>query len=331
MSFNQTYNKIKYNIDESKLAIEGGNAITGAYKISQQNVEATVSDIYHLIIKKIFPSLPSNVVFPLGSTGKKLPTSYSGDLDLGFDMTILRKHKSYINTTSEQVIYKVVNFITNTYGNFGTEIWINDIIPNIIHFGFPINNTAKLEDQNNKIVQVDIIFSDTPDMTKFYMSSPFEWESAFKGAHRNCLLNAIARYVHYKPLRHDDNTNLTTMWEVEEVELDGLNILTKTIVNPKTNQYLKYQDTDEDLSPAYAKLLKKETLTTDPEKIVKILIGDSFNTTQINSFEQLFDIVENNDQFKYKDGKQTILTFAARDILSRINRIKFPEVLRPYL
>ena len=74
-NFNYLYNKLIFGIDEAQL-IEGGNAITNASKISQQNVETTVSDIYHLIINKLFPSLPTSVVFPLGSTGKKLPSSY---------------------------------------------------------------------------------------------------------------------------------------------------------------------------------------------------------------------------------------------------------------
>jgi len=262
-NFNYLYNKLIYEIDEAQL-IEGGNAITNASKISQQNVETTVSDIYHLIINKLFPSLPTSVVFPLGSTGKKLPSSYSGDLDLGFDMTKLRAHKMYANKSTKEIIHMVVDFITNTYNNFGSEIWINDIIPNIIHFGFPITNVAKLSDQNDKIVQVDIIFTETPEMTKFYMSSPFEWESQFKGAHRNCLLNAIAKIDHYHVLKHDSNTNIDTMWEIEEVEMDGLMITTKTIVDPKTGKYMKYKDTDEDLSPAYAKILKQKNYISRP-------------------------------------------------------------------
>lgn len=329
-NFDYLYNKMIYGIDESQI-IEGGNAITNASRISQQNVEMTVSDIYHTIINKLFPSLPTSVVFPLGSTGKKLPSSYSGDLDLGFDVTKLKQHKSFANKSTKDIIHMVVDFITNKYNNFGSEIWINDIIPNIIHFGFPINNIAKLSDQNDKIVQVDIIFTETPEMTKFYMSSPYEWESQFKGAHRNCMLNAIAKAEHYKVLKHDQNTNLDTIWEIEEVEMEGLVVTTKTIIDPQSGKYLKYKDTDEDLSPAYAKILDQKIISKDPEEITKILFGNQFNTTQINTFEQVFDIVENNEEFKYKDQKDQILKEAACDLLSRINKLKFPEILREYI
>lgn len=35
---------------------------------------------------------------------------------------------------------------------------------------------------------------------------------------------------------------------------------------------LKYKDTDEDLIPAYAKVIKQDVITNDPKEVIKMLI-----------------------------------------------------------
>ena len=65
------------------LVVEGGNALDGVVRINQENVQATLSDIY----SKLFPALKlddTNTAI-LGSTGKRLPGGSSGDIDIGID------------------------------------------------------------------------------------------------------------------------------------------------------------------------------------------------------------------------------------------------------
>lgn len=69
----------------------------------------------------------------------------------------------------------------------------------MIHFGFP-----QYDEKNkptNKFVQVDILLTEYPIFCKFYMYSPTEIQSKYKGAHRNELLRAIAKTLTYIPLK----------------------------------------------------------------------------------------------------------------------------------
>lgn len=76
------------------------------------------------------------------------------------------------------------------------DIQINTITNDMIHFAFPQYDESY--NKNGKNVQVDILFSKFPEFCKWYMYSPTEIESKYKGAHRNELLRSIAYIISYK-------------------------------------------------------------------------------------------------------------------------------------
>jgi hypothetical protein len=83
------------------------------------------------------------------------------------------------------------------------EIQINSVTNDMIHFGFPQYNEKN--EETDKIVQVDILLTPFPEFCKFYMYSPTEIQSKYKGAHRNELLRAITYVTSYKPIQIIDD------------------------------------------------------------------------------------------------------------------------------
>ena len=89
----------------------------------------------------------------------------------------------------------------------------------MIHFGFP--QYDEKNQPTNKFVQVDILLTPFPEFCKFYMYSPAEHESKYKGAHRNELLRAICYVETFKELLRENGELLK--WEQDD--LNSMRIL----------------------------------------------------------------------------------------------------------
>lgn len=76
------------NMVEEEPILEGGHTKSDIpeelkARINQENVEATLDDIYKRLLPEL--GLSREDVEPVGSTGKKLPGGTSGDIDLAMD------------------------------------------------------------------------------------------------------------------------------------------------------------------------------------------------------------------------------------------------------
>lgn len=120
------------------------------------------------------------------------------------------------------------------------DIQINTITNDMIHFAFP--QFDKTGNKLNKTVQVDILLTKFPEFCKFYMYSPSEFESHYKGAHRNELLRAIAYILSYEIIAKDNNNN-PIIWKQNDLGSTGLYDDIKTLVDEK-GERLKYKDTN---------------------------------------------------------------------------------------
>lgn len=76
---------------EKSLFVEGGNMVPDAVPIHQENVAATLDDIYERLVEGCFKLNPGEDTATLGSTGKKLPGGTSGDVDLAIDYNRLQE------------------------------------------------------------------------------------------------------------------------------------------------------------------------------------------------------------------------------------------------
>jgi hypothetical protein len=138
----------------------------------------------------------------------------------------------------------------------------------MIHFGF--NQYDENNNITDKLVQVDILLTYYPEFCKFYMYSPTELESKYKGAHRNELLRAIAYVESYSILAKDMN-NEPVIWEQDDLSSNGFWHDTKTLIDEQGNR-LKYKNTDEDLIPAYAKIVQQILISHNPSDVIHMLV-----------------------------------------------------------
>lgn len=281
-----------------------------------QNIDPTINQIIKQYINPVFGKcILGKQIFLLGSTGKK---ESSGDLDLGFDLTFNKNDISIESAIGQ--LYDYIKSISQS------EVKINEFTHDMIHFGFP--QYDKHGNLVGKTVQVDILFTVTPEFCKFYMYSPSEKESSFKGAHRNDLLRAIAKAISFQPTKIDDNGNLLT-WIQFDLCSNGMFNCVKTIVDENDN-HLKWGNTDEDLEIGYAADLSKKLISADPNEVIKYLIGNKYKISDIDTFEKLLNIIEHDNDFKFSFIKDKILAEAA-SLMYENNRIQFPEVMEKYL
>ena len=299
---------------------EGGNAVSNVQKIAQNNVQPTLDKFYQ-VLKGNYPNLKwGDTIFKLGSTGKK---DFSGDLDIGIDFEAVKKD------SDETVLDQLQNLFTYLYkADISQEIKINNISNDMIHLSYPQYN----EDgqQIDKNVQIDILLTPNKQFTLFYMYSPAQNETAYKAAHRNELFRAIIKTTTHKPLKtiEKNGQNVVVQWTQDDLTAKGLYKQTKTLIDENGN-WLKYKDTDEDLIESYAKVLDEQLVSGDPKEVINLLVGD-YQFEQIDSFEKLLNVIQNDQNFKYAQIKDSILSNAANAIREN-TRLVFPDELSSYL
>lgn len=311
------FKKLLYQSLFQNLLKQGGNAVANVQRIQQENIIPTVNVFLSKIIKPLYNNLTwDKDIFLLGSTGKK---SSSGDIDIGIDFNKIKQSNQTIMDQLKKLFIKIYE------SGLCEDIKINQITNDMIHISFPQYN--KLGQRIGKNVQIDILLTPFKDFCRFYMYSPSEQESKYKGAHRNELLRAIIKVLTFKPLQYLNNE--LVRWKQYDLNSQGLCAEQKTLIDNYGNK-LKYKDTNQDLIPAYAKVIKSKFLTHNPNVVIKVLVGDIFKQKDIDSFQKLFKIIQLDPYFKYDDKRFQILQETAISIREN-NKLQFPDQLIQYL
>lgn len=305
MSFNLIYEKVC-----KSLIKEGGNAVPGVDRIKKTYINKTIKKFKKEIIDRFLGFDPENAFFLIGSTGKKPD---SGDIDIALDANIL---------PNKNIIHSLIklNEICTSYGYLSV---INSINYDMLHIAYPQVGNEK------KKVQIDLLLTKFPEFTKFFMFSPTPKESKYKGAHRNELLHAICKVISFRPILKDDSGNYVK-WSQLDVTQDGMYTHFKTLVDEHGNK-LKYKNTDEDLEESYAKIEKEYPITHDPNRVIFELIGNDYKIDDISSFEKLFEIIKNDENFKFKNLSNEILKECAKSLKEKENRLDFPAELNDFI
>ena len=81
----------------------------------------------------------------------------------------------------------------------------------------------------------------------------------------------------------------------------------------------------------YAKDEEKHDITHNVQEVISYLFGDSFKEEDINTFEKCFDIIKNNEKFKYRLKSEEILKECAKYLKEKDKRLEFPSELKEYL
>ena len=158
----------------------GGHAVLDVVPIKQENVKETLEQLDKKVLSKLGIDKESYRVF--GSTGKKKPGNTSGDIDLSVDVSDFQ---------GQSIKEKILN-LGNQVDNLMKTESAKNTGSGIVSLGFPI-----AVDQKGEKVQVDFMAVDPSmlDFSSWSFHSPNEWESKYKGLHRNILLMSIAYYV----------------------------------------------------------------------------------------------------------------------------------------
>lgn len=241
-------------------------------------------------------------------------------MDIGIDFIQIQRSNEDTILDNLKLIFKQIYDL-----NLNLEIKINSVTYDMIHFSFPQYN--KNNKQIDKNVQVDILLTKYPTFCKFYMYSPTELESKYKGAHRNELLRAICYTMTYKPLYKENNEVLK--WKQDDLDSTGLYHHIKTLIDDNGDR-LKYKDTNEDLIPSYAKVISSKLISHKPERVIQILLGNKYTKEDIDTFEKLFNIILNDQDFRFYTDSVEILTNCAKAIKENTKLI-FPIELEKYL
>lgn len=317
---NKTFKDFLFESIFEEVLKQGGNAVSNVQKIAQNNVQPTLDKFYQVLLG-IYPDLKwDDTIFKLGSTGKK---DFSGDLDIGIDFNAIKQNEN------NEVLDQVKRLFLYLYkANISEEIKINDITNDMIHLSYPQYNEEGQQIKKN--VQIDILLTPNKEFCLFYMYSPSQTQTAYKGAHRNELFRAIIKATTYKPLKSikKDGQDTVVQWQQQDLTSKGLYWQKKTLVD-QNGTWLKYKDTDQDLIQSYAKVLEEKLITGDPKEVINLLVGD-YQFEQINSFEKLLTVIQDDQNFKYTQIKDRILSYAAQSIRQN-TRLAFPDELNSYL
>ena len=272
------------------LKLEGGNAIKQSTRINQENVQGTLTDIY----KKLLPKLKIKISDTrlLGSTGKKGPGGTSGDIDLGVSSQALIK-KNKLQTLDD--IYDHLVKVSKSFG-----LPYKDLRSiGLVSIGWPIANVDGK--QENDMVQLDLMVTDSLDYSAWAYHSPSYIESDLKGLYRNEILFAIAKFMDVKVLKSMDG--LPVEWERNFFDLQGFfrgvkskQGKKKVLKNPKT--------------------IDKWLVTKEPDEVVKIMFGPRYKAKNILLFDDALKAVLNNN-FIHKKYRQDILDATAKGILDK--------------
>lgn len=303
-----SFSKFTENILCQKQIIkQGGNAFTNVTPIKKEYIQSTIEKFIKQILVptyKIFPD--SNIIFPLGSTGKK---EQSGDIDLAINVLLLPQKR----------ISKVLKTIYS-YTKFHTDInvIINPISNDMLQFAYPVKETGQF-------VQIDLLLTNKPTFTKWYMFSPDPRKTKYKAAHRNQLLRAIPKTLTLNQLEYKDNQLVA--WTQQDINYTGVYYQTQTLIDTNGNR-LKYKDTQL-LLPEYAKIKDQELITSSPIKTYQRYISSEISPYSVQTFEDLLNILYSK-QFKFKEDLDDILYTAAK-MFKNNSKLEFPSQLEKYL
>ena len=317
--FDKVFKMLNPNIKESKnmlrntsLLLEGGHAFPNVSRINQENVAATLQDIYEKLLPEMH--LTEKDVSVLGSTGKKLPGGTSGDIDLAIDRKKLLS-KNHIKDEGEYLAWaeklaKKFDVKTSIDKKYGF---------NAVSLRWPIANVDGK--QNDKFVQLDFVLPKNMDFVKWGMWTPqeIEGEENPKSAIRNMLFLAIGR-AKREILAVDtipgEGDVPVKMKRYNYVYNEGLYLVTRERKKKRNGDYASsWTITD------------KEFITDDPDKITKILFGSSVKADDIKTVKEVWDVLKKSDMWKDKAMRKEIQR-QFETALSQTHEMKVPSYIR---
>ena len=251
---------------------EGGNRFDFVTKIHQRNAKATMDDVRQKV-KEFFKLKDDEIIFT-GSTGKKLDSGSSGDIDCAISKVALNKNfgierpEEWFDICEE--FAKKNNIELSKLERFGWEG---------ISFAWPIVNNDG--EQEGEFVQLDLNPDDSLKFRGWAQYAPAEEEGVeyVKGLVRNQIISAAARVSGFKVIQtgkvnKKDGENNPTKWERYSYSSRIGGLYKKSF----ERELMKGKNGEQGIHKGSETSTGMELVSNDPDEICEILFGvDSEN------------------------------------------------------
>lgn len=277
---------------------EGGNAVEGVVKIAQENVEATLNTVYTKLLPKL--KITKDDIRLLGSTGKKLPGNFSGDIDMAVDINAIVKNNKIKDPK------KILPFIASVVKKITPEVTELHGV-NIVSSAWPISNTNGKQPDSRVQLDLMLVEKESLDFAAWAYWSPHQQSSKYKGIIRNKLLFSIVREMKFEVLETAyDKKGIEVPSKWKKIFIDSKIGLMKGIQTNigKSGTVTKTKTT-----------LDKSIVTTDPAEVVKMILGPDFTVADTDSFETLLKAIK-SPNFIYKNKVDIILNNFKEDMVN---------------
>lgn len=255
-----------------------------------------VSEITQAEVREVAPELIKNIqsilslspskVKLIGSAGKKPQDSdLSGDLDVAVecDPNVIDEHLKELAGNHSSRIMKGIG---------------------VFSFAYPVGD---------KLVQVDLMPVNNINFAEWsYQANPVDLADGLKGAQRNELFFAIAKYMPQTILKKDDKGEPL---EVKRYFYDlarGLMVGVRSRVNVKGKVGKNFAT------------IEKKVVSDDPTKVTKLMFGPGVTPKQVSTFEGTLKAIR-SPKFLHAEKYEDILKQAHLGIKNK--KLKVPTSL----
>ncbi|KKL74284.1 hypothetical protein LCGC14_2066450 [marine sediment metagenome] len=268
-------------------------------RVSKKDVEPTLRYI------ALASNIPFEDLHPVGTAGK---ADTSGDIDVAVDQN---KHTPF------KIHDRLVNHLGKEYGIFDNDTQTGS-------YAVPIRGT------DGDRVQVDLMFTDNIEWSRFAYFSAGD-KSEYKGSVRAVLLASVAAALDEKGVdafHYDGEDLIVKVGRGIELGTGMKRFFQMRPHNKYTDGYTKglKKVTPEEIKKMYPKLEFDGTdlIISDPSEVVKILFGPETRPSNVDSVEEIIDLIQ---RFPSKKAKKIldIAKIRARPLASK--GIKLPPEL----
>ena len=257
----------------------GGNAFDMVSRIEQENIIPTLKQEVEPILAKL--GIKNYKL--LGSALKK--DDSSGDLDIGIEWSEVLRAAGLENETNRNTTKEIINKLFQRAGL--------ENIP-LKFFGSMATIAIPIVGQEGEYVQTDLMFFDDLKYGEYAKLAPDKGTSKYKSVIKNFLFYAIFPALRFDEEYRDDELIGFKQYMVND---NGMFIKTTSRINQK--------NPDKKLLKNF-KVIDREFITSDWNKIWNELMGPEFKKSDWNSFESLYDYMKSN-KFKYRERLPEII------------------------
>lgn len=259
--------KFRDYLTEDQILSEGGTALKGVSKLTQIEARHLIPDLIDKLAK--VTGVDKKLIKATGSAGRKPnDDDLSGDIDLIIETTPGTAELALPKMAHDGETFRVMRGI------------------NVFSFAAKVNH---------KIIQVDLMPVEDINYAEWsYNAHEQDLKKGLKGAHRNEVLFAIAKFANRNVLRKSDDGEPI---EVERYYYDlskGLMSGKQSRVGKKGKVVKSWTTTD------------KHLLSRNPDKVAELLFGKGVNGKRISTFKGALNAL-NSEKFHFEKDRKKIL------------------------